>query len=128
METFSCNPLLHCLVIQQHYLSYLVQDSDFKSMLSFRFDSHQLCVYAIPADRIDDELGDGPPPVKGRAVGRWHGSEDALPFFMATSEVFIVWEGTRILLHCPFHGQTPFIENHIRIHTIPLDSSFPYPF
>ena len=67
-----------------------MQDNDFNSMPSFRLGSHQLCVYAIPADRIDDELGDGPPPVKGRSVGRWHGSEDALPFFKTTSEVFIV--------------------------------------
>ena len=86
-----------------------MQDSDFCSMPSFRLDSHQPCIYAILADRIDDVLGGDPPPVKGRAVGRWHGSEDALPFFMATSEVFIVREATRSLLRCPFHGQTPFI-------------------
>ena len=105
-----------------------MQDSDFNSMTSFRLHSHQLCVYAIPADRIDDELGNGPPPVTGRAVGRWHGSEDALPFFTAISEVLIVREGTRILPRCHFHGQTPFVEYHIRIHTMTLDSSFSYTF
>ncbi len=70
----------------------------------------------IPADRNDRELGDGPSPVKGRAVGEWHGSDDALPFLKATSKVFIICKCTLFtcfLLRYPFHIQTTFTRDHI---------------
>ena len=50
-------------------------------------------------------------PVKGRAVGEWHGSGEALPFLKATSEVAMTWKftlSTRFLLRCLFPCTTTF--------------------